>query len=48
MHFSRALFLDREVIADGTVEEVMTPENIARAYGFEFHKSKILTPWLNR
>lgn len=37
VHFSRALFLDHELIADGGVEEVLTAENIARAYGFEFH-----------
>jgi len=37
MHFSRALFIDRRVIADGPVKEVLTPETIARAYGFEFH-----------
>ena len=38
VHFSRAVLLDRKVIADGTVEEVMTPETVAKAYGFEFHK----------
>ncbi len=38
VHFSRALFLDKTVIADGPVSEVLTPENIARAYGFEFHQ----------
>lgn len=38
VHFSRAIFLDKRVIADGNVEEVITPETIARAYGFEFHK----------
>lgn len=47
VHFSRALFLDRSVIADGPVKEVLTPQNIARAYGFEFHKQQELTPWLN-
>ena len=31
VHFSRALFLDKMVIADGPVSEVLTPENIARA-----------------
>ncbi len=39
VHFSRALFLDKTVIADGPVKEVLTPENIARAYGFEFHEN---------
>ncbi len=38
VHFTRAIFLDKKVIADGTVEEVMTPETISEAYGFEFHK----------
>ncbi|MDH3944299.1 MAG: metal ABC transporter ATP-binding protein [Anaerolineae bacterium] len=36
-HFSRALFLDKQIIADGPVGEVLTAETIARAYGFEFH-----------
>lgn len=47
VHFSRALFLDKTIIADGPVKEVLTPQNIARAYGFEFHKQKELGPWLN-
>jgi ABC-type Mn2+/Zn2+ transport system ATPase subunit len=38
VHFSRAIFLDGRVIADGPVEDVLTPETIAKAYGFEFHK----------
>ncbi len=38
VHFTRAVFLDRRIIADGDVKEVMTPETIAEAYGFEFHK----------
>jgi len=46
-HFDRAIFLDRTIIADGPVEEVLTAENIAQAYGFEFHKQKDLSPWLN-
>lgn len=37
VHFSRAVFLDHRVIADGPVREVLTPETLARAYGFEFH-----------
>ncbi len=43
VHFNRAVFLDKRVIADGDVAEVITPETIARAYGFEFHKD--YTPW---
>ena len=46
-HFCRAVFLDRQVIADGEVEEVLTAENIARAYGFEFHGGEDLSQWLN-
>ena len=38
VHFSRAVFLDHKLIADGPVKEVLTPETIAAAYGFEFHK----------
>jgi ABC-type Mn2+/Zn2+ transport system ATPase subunit len=37
VHFSRALFLDHEIIADGPVSEVLTAETIAQAYGFQFH-----------
>lgn len=37
VHFSRALFLDRALIGDGPVDEVLTAESVARAYGFEFH-----------
>lgn len=33
IHFSRAVFLDGRVIADGPVAEVLTGENLARAYG---------------
>ena len=40
VHFTRALFVDRKVIADGPVAETLTAENIARAYGFEFHGSQ--------
>jgi len=47
VHFSRALFLDRRIIADGPVGDVLTPEVVARAYGFRFHKDKDLSPWLN-
>ena len=38
VHFSRAVFMDRRIIADGKVEDVITPQTIAEAYGFEFHK----------
>ena len=37
VHFSRALFLDKEIIADGPVSEVLNPQTIAQAYGFRFH-----------
>jgi ABC-type Mn2+/Zn2+ transport system ATPase subunit len=47
VHFSRALFLDKTIIADGKIKDVLTPENISRAYGFEFHKDKEHSPWLN-
>jgi ABC-type Mn2+/Zn2+ transport system ATPase subunit len=40
VHFSRALFVDRRIIADGPAAEVLTPQTIARAYGFEFHKEE--------
>ena len=40
VHFSRVLFLDKTIIGDGSVEDVLTPQNIARAYGFEFHKNR--------
>ena len=38
VHFTRAIFLDKKIIADGRVEEVMTPETISMAYGFKFHE----------
>ena len=38
LHFTRAVFIDRRIIADGDVNEVMNPETVAEAYGFEFHK----------
>lgn len=37
VHFSRALFLDKSIIADGAPHDVLTAETLARAYGFEFH-----------
>jgi len=43
VHFTRALFLDKKIIADGSPKEVLTPQTIARAYGFEFHKD--YQPW---
>jgi len=33
IHFSRAIFVDRNIVADGPVQEVLTAENLARAYG---------------
>ncbi|OQY31429.1 MAG: hypothetical protein B6241_14130 [Spirochaetaceae bacterium 4572_59] len=47
IHFNRALFLDHKLKADGPIKEVLTAENIASAYGFRFHKTKELGPWLN-
>ena len=44
VHFSRALFLDKSIIADGPVGDVLTAETIARAYGFEFHDGR-KGPW---
>jgi ABC-type Mn2+/Zn2+ transport system ATPase subunit len=41
MHFTRALFIDGRVIADGPVEEVLTAQTIAQAYGFEFHGERV-------
>ncbi|MDC7227018.1 MAG: metal ABC transporter ATP-binding protein [Spirochaetales bacterium] len=43
VHFSRAIFLDKKIIADGTPKDVLTPDTIAKAYGFEFHKD--YQPW---
>jgi len=47
VHFSRVLFLDKTIIGDGPAKEVLTPQNIARAYGFEFHKGMENETWLN-
>lgn len=44
-HFSRALFIDRHIIADGPVADVLTARNIAHAYGFEFHGDQEFAPW---
>jgi ABC-type Mn2+/Zn2+ transport system ATPase subunit len=41
VHFTRAVLLDRRIIADGRVDEVMTPETVAKAYGFEFHQDYV-------
>lgn len=46
-HFNRVLFLDNTIIGDGPVHEVLTPQNIARAYGFEYHKGLENKAWLN-
>lgn len=43
VHFTRAVFLDRQIIADGPPAQVLTPQTIAGAYGFEFHKD--YHPW---
>ena len=37
VHFSRVLFLDKTIIADGPAEKVLSAPFIAHAYGFEFH-----------
>jgi ABC-type Mn2+/Zn2+ transport system ATPase subunit len=47
VHFNRAVFLDHRLIADGSVDETLTPETITRAYGFEFHREGDLARWLN-
>lgn len=47
VHFSRVLFLDKTIIGDGPVDEVLTPQNIAKAYGFEFHKNMENGLWRN-
>lgn len=35
--FRRAIFLDRAVVADGPVQQVINPDLLARAYGFQPH-----------
>jgi ABC-type Mn2+/Zn2+ transport system ATPase subunit len=37
MHFTRAIFLDRQIVADGPVEEVLTARTLLRAYGVRMH-----------
>lgn len=44
VHFTRAVFLDKQIIADGPPVEVLTPQTIASAYGFEYHKD--YHPWM--
>ena len=39
-HFDRVLFLDRALIADGKAGEVLTPENMEKAYGAGFSAGK--------
>jgi len=36
-HFDRALFLDHWIIADGPINEVLTADTLAKAYGVELH-----------
>jgi ABC-type proline/glycine betaine transport system ATPase subunit len=36
VHFYRALFLDRQLIGDRPLSEVLTAETIAQSYGFQF------------
>lgn len=47
VHFSRAVVLDRRVIADGPPAEVLTAERIAAAYGFQFHGRPEDRKWSN-
>ena len=47
VHFSKAVFIDRRLIAEGPVEETLTAQTIARAYGFTFHGEEDLSQWLN-
>lgn len=37
MHFTRAIFLDRQIVADGPVDEVLTARTLLRAYGVRLH-----------
>jgi ABC-type Mn2+/Zn2+ transport system ATPase subunit len=37
MHFTRAIFLDQQVIADGPVDDVLTARTLLRAYGVHVH-----------
>lgn len=42
----RLLLLNRSLIADGTPQQVMTPENLQQAYGMNLH-SPPLENWDN-
>jgi ABC-type Mn2+/Zn2+ transport system ATPase subunit len=46
-HFTRAVFIDKKLVAEGPVQETLTPETIAEAYGFKFHGGEDLSRWLN-
>jgi ABC-type Mn2+/Zn2+ transport system ATPase subunit len=37
LHFTRAVFLDKHIVADGPVAEVVTPHTILKAYGAHIH-----------
>jgi ABC-type Mn2+/Zn2+ transport system ATPase subunit len=37
LHFTRAIFLDRHVVVDGPVKEVLTARTLLRAYGVHLH-----------
>jgi len=37
MHFTRAIFLDKEIVADGPPKEVLTARTLLRAYGVHIH-----------
>jgi ABC-type Mn2+/Zn2+ transport system ATPase subunit len=34
IHFTRAVFIDTRIIADGPVQEVLSADSLAHAYGF--------------
>ncbi|MCC6905711.1 MAG: metal ABC transporter ATP-binding protein [Anaerolineae bacterium] len=46
IHFSRAIFLDGHVIADGPVGSVLTAETLARAYGVHLCTEDTVNPTL--
>lgn len=37
LHFTRAVFLDKHIVADGPVSEVLTARTLLRAYGVHLH-----------
>jgi len=37
LHFTRAVFLDKKIVADGPVNEVLTARTLLRAYGVHLH-----------